>query len=316
MLNPSEVGVALRRHAVAPALVLGQPVAAPVRDVERRVATDERDGPHEHARRAAARVVDPALVRLQHLDQHLDDAPRSVEFAAFLVLGACELRQEVLVDATEHVAGPRVLVAHSDVADKIDQLAEPPLVERRPGVVAGQHVLERRVLTLDGGHRLIDGQADGGLPRLRPQIRPASFGRRPEDGDVLVATLGGVLAPLGENGRVALFEGVGDVLQEEEAEDDVLVFGGVHRSAQRIGHRPQLGLVADGGSAVRDRLRVARLPPGASSRHAVIPSLTNPDLRAATPALVHPIAYNQPPGSSTVRPCSPPSTESDTQNGG
>ena len=42
-----------------------------------------------------------------------------------------------------------------------------------------------------------------------------------------------------------LLEGVGDVLEEDQAEDDVLVFGGVHAAAQRVGHLPELGLVAD-----------------------------------------------------------------------
>ena len=40
VLHPGEVGVALRRRAVAPAHVVGQPLAAPVRDVERRVGKD------------------------------------------------------------------------------------------------------------------------------------------------------------------------------------------------------------------------------------------------------------------------------------
>jgi hypothetical protein len=34
---------------------------------------------------------------------------------------------------------------------------------------------------------------------------------------------------------VALLEGVGDVLEEDEAQDDVLVFGRVHVVAQRVG---------------------------------------------------------------------------------
>ena len=244
-----------------------RPAAVPV---AAGVGAHELDRLHEHPRRAAARVVDPAPVRRQHLDEHADDAARRVELAALLALGAGELRQEVLVDPAEHVAGPGVLVADPDVADEVDQLAEPPLVERRPGVVARQHVLERQVVALNGGHRLIDGQADGRLLGLRPQMRPAGLGRHPEDvlGDVLVSVLGGVLAPLGEHGRVALLEGVGDVLQEDQPEDDMLVLGGVHRAAQRVGHRPQLGLVADGGPAVRGCPLVTCGLPGPSSRHA------------------------------------------------
>ena len=205
---PTQVGVARRRDAIPPALVVRQPLAAPVRDVERRIGEDEvrsqvgvavvvegvavcdlaldaADGEvhpgepprgvvrllavdgdvaprpaavpvaggvradelhrlHEHPRRAAAGVVDPPPPGLQHLDQELDDAARGVELAALLALGARELREEVLVDAAEHVLGAGVRVAHPDVADHVDELAEPLLVERRAGVVLGQHVLERR----------------------------------------------------------------------------------------------------------------------------------------------------------------------------
>ena len=95
------------------------------------VRADELDRLHEHARRAAAGVVDPPVVRLEHLDQQLDDAARRVELAALLALGAGELREEVFVDPAEHVLGAaRLGVADSaNVADEVDELAEPLLVE-------------------------------------------------------------------------------------------------------------------------------------------------------------------------------------------
>ena len=125
------------------------------------------------------------------------------------------------------------------------------------GVVLGEHILERGVVPLDGGHGVVDGPAYGGLTRLRSQPGPAGLGRHPEDvlRDVLVAVLGGVLAPLGEHLGAVLLEGVGDVLEEDETEDDVLVLGGVHAAAQGVGHAPQLGAVA--GGAVGPGLRLS-----------------------------------------------------------
>lgn len=41
MLHPGEVGVARGRHAVLPTLVVAQPLAAPVGDVEGRIREDE-----------------------------------------------------------------------------------------------------------------------------------------------------------------------------------------------------------------------------------------------------------------------------------
>jgi len=95
----------------------------------------------EHAAGTAARIVHPALVGREHFNQQADDAAGRVELAAFLTFGAGELRQEVLVYPAEDVLGAVFLVAQSDVADKVDELAEPLLVEARVGVVLGQHAL-------------------------------------------------------------------------------------------------------------------------------------------------------------------------------
>ena len=227
MLHPGEIGVAGRRHAEDPALVVAQQLAAPVAVVERRVgqhviglevgvlvvvkrvamrdlrvdAADRevhlREPPgrvirflavdrdvadaaavrldeflalHEHAARAAARVVDAALIGREHLDQHAHDMRRRIELAALLALGAGELRQEVFVDAAEDVAGAVGRAAEADVADEIDQLAEPLLVEARAGVVLRQDAFERGVVALDRRHRVIDDLADRRLRRCALQI--------------------------------------------------------------------------------------------------------------------------------------------------
>jgi hypothetical protein len=94
---------------------------------------------HEHAARAAARVVDPAAIGLDHLDQQFDDARRGVELAALFAFGAGELVQKILVNVAENVARAARRVADLDIADHIDQLAEPRLVERRASVVLRQY---------------------------------------------------------------------------------------------------------------------------------------------------------------------------------
>ena len=54
---------------------------------------------------------------------------------------------------------------------------------------------------------------------------------------------------------VRFLEGIGDVFQKKEAEDDMLVFGRVHAAAQGVGHLPELGFVA-GRGAMGARLRI------------------------------------------------------------
>jgi len=87
------------------------------------------------------------------------------------------------------------------------------------------------------------------------QVGPARLGRHPEDalGAVLVGILRvGALGLLGQQRSVLLLEGVKDVLQKQQTEADVLIFGGVHAAAQGVGHLPELGFVADvGGGRVR-----------------------------------------------------------------
>jgi hypothetical protein len=122
-----------------------------------------------------------------------------------------------------------------------------PYFQRLSPAKRSPHALERRVVALDAGHRLVHELADGGLLGLRLQVLPTRPGRDPEDvvGAVLVGILGvGALRAFGLELPVLFIEGVGDVLEEDEAEDDVLVLGGVHRAAQRVGHSPELGFEA------------------------------------------------------------------------
>ena len=82
---------------------------------------------------------------------------------------------------------------------------------------------------------------------------PAGLLRHPEDavGAVLVPVFGvGALRLLRFELGVLLLEGVGDVLEEDQAEDDVLVLGRVHVVAQRVGGRPELRLEAEVGGGV------------------------------------------------------------------
>ena len=85
------------------------------------VGLDEAFGLNEHARRAAAGIVDAALIRLEHLDQQPHDATRREELAAELALSLGKLAEEVLVDAAERVAGFGAVVPEADVGDQVDQ---------------------------------------------------------------------------------------------------------------------------------------------------------------------------------------------------
>ena len=57
---------------------------------------------------------------------------------------------------------------------------------------------------------------------------------------VLVGVFGiGAVFDLPLQLRVCLFKGVGDVLEKDQTEDDVLVLSSVHVAAQCVGHLPE-----------------------------------------------------------------------------
>jgi len=116
----------------------------------------------------------------------------------------------------------------------------------------GEDAFEAGVVALDGEHGVVDNFADGGLFGGGFEVRPAGFLGDPEDvgGQVFVAVFGiGAFEFAGVGGEegAAFFEGVGDVFEEDEAEDDVFVFGGVHVGAEFIGGLPEGRFEADGG---------------------------------------------------------------------
>jgi len=217
------------------------------------VGFDELFRLHEHAAGAATGVVDAALVGREHGHQAAHHAGRGVELATVLALGAGELGEEVFVHATQDVLGAVFAVAEADGADEVDEFAQAVLVEAGACVFLGQDALEARVVALDGHHGVVHHLADGGLLGVGLQVRPAAFLGHPEDvfGFVLVFVFGvgtRVVTLARDQLGMVLVEGIGDVLEKDEAEDDVLVFRRVHVVAQLVRGQPQLGLETEGGA--------------------------------------------------------------------
>ena len=224
------------------------------------VGDGELLGLHEHAAGTATGVIHTPLVRLDHLNQELDDALRGVELATELALRRSEAPKEILVHPAQDILGARFRVAEADGADEVNQFAEPGLVERRPGVVLGEDTLEYGVLAFDGDHGVIHQLADVRLLGVGFERRPTCLLRHPEDisGGVLVAVfadiidakieLGGVFAGLGrrrlflEQLRMLFRESVRDVLQKDQTEHDMLVLAGVNVATELVGSKPKLGL--------------------------------------------------------------------------
>ena len=221
------------------------------------VRFDEVLALHEHAAAAAARVVDLAVVRRQHGHQGLDDAARRVELPTALAFGAGEHAQKVLVDLAQHVARLAGRGAEADGGHQVDQLAQLAVRQLGPREALVQDALELGVLGLDQRQGIVDALADVGLLGGGTQRLPARRLGHPEDIDLAVVVAvfqfagqqrGGAVGQKvfvgrigeagGQLGALGL-EGVGDVLDEDEAEHEVLVLGGVHVGAQLVGGGPE-----------------------------------------------------------------------------
>lgn len=76
-------------------------------DLLRRVAAfmfDEVAGLHEHAARPASRIEHRAMVRLDHVDDHLHERGRRKELSVVMGFLDGKLGEKIFVDAPEHVA--------------------------------------------------------------------------------------------------------------------------------------------------------------------------------------------------------------------
>ena len=139
----------------------------------------------------------------------------------------------------------------TDGADQVDQLTEAPLVQARLVVVPWENAPQARVLVLDGVHRLVQERTDLRVLGGCLESFPSGLGWDPEDvlGAVLVGVFGiGAVGDLGEELLAACLERIGDVLQEDESQDDVLVLGRVEVASQLVGSGPERLLEAQPGA--------------------------------------------------------------------
>jgi hypothetical protein len=203
--------------------------------------------PHPVA--AAAGIVDAALVGGEHFNEEANDTGGGIELAAVLALGAGELGEEVFEDAAEEVFGAAGHIDELDGADEVDQFAEAVFVEVGAAVVLVEGAFEAGVVTLEGDHGVVDLFADGREFGAGLELLPSGFLGHPKDaGSQILVFVFGIgafkFAKACDELRLMFLEGVGDVFEEDEAEDDVLVFRRVHVVAELVGGEPELGLEA------------------------------------------------------------------------
>jgi hypothetical protein len=129
------------------------------------VALHETGGLDEHAARSARRVVNAAMIRLDDLNDQLDDAGGREELAAFLPFRHRELSEEVFVDLPEGVA----FDIHGNGGEVFQKRNQQFLIETVVG--SWENVLQVLVVGFDCPHCLIDRLADISPFRKLEQVR-------------------------------------------------------------------------------------------------------------------------------------------------
>ena len=217
-----------------------------IRGIEADLGLDELFRLNEHAAGPATGVIDATFIRGQHGDQHAHYGSRGVELTAALTFRAGEHAQKVFIDAAQGISGLMFGGAKSDGADEVHQFAQTALVEGRAGIAFGQDVFQMRVFPLNIGHGLVNALADVRLFGGSLHHMPAGGCGHPEHAfrRVLVAVFGVGTVHLSRNLGMALRKAVRDVLQEDEAQHDMLVVGGVQMATQLVGGGPELGFEA------------------------------------------------------------------------
>jgi hypothetical protein len=151
----------------------------------------------------------------------------------------------------EDILLPAFPVAQTDCGDQVYDLTQTDLVESRAGIVLWEDAFEGLVVPLDGGHGVVDKLADLRTLGVFPEVVPTCLRGNPKDivSQILIAIFGNAVTCLWFPDEVftlwvraflqqpiMLFrKSIGDVLEKNETEDDVFVFGGVHVAAQLVG---------------------------------------------------------------------------------
>lgn len=245
------------------------------------VGADEALGLDEEAAAAHRRVVHAAVVRLQHGDDEADDSFGGEVLAAAFAFGEGKAAEEVFVNVAEDVFGAERAVGVEAVFGKeLDEANEGSVAD---AVVADalEDAFEFGVVFFDGVEGVVDEFGDAAVFAAPGEFGtefegggggdfvPARPLRYPEDvvfgvvvalfkfgGDGFVVgggggEVGGVEVVVARRVFEVVFyalalrgEAVGDIFEEDEAEDDVFVVGGVQFGAEFVGGSPEVGFEA------------------------------------------------------------------------
>lgn len=129
------------------------------------VGADEARGLHEEAAAAHCRVIDAAVVGLQHGDDEADDGFGGEVLAAAFAFGEGKAAEEVFVNVAEDVFGAeRAVAAEAGVSEELDEADE--------GLAADAVVADALEYAFEAGVVFFDGSKASSMSLATPPCLP------------------------------------------------------------------------------------------------------------------------------------------------
>ena len=204
-------------------------------------------GLHEHAAGSAAGIIYAALIWFQHLNQGTYYAGRRKEFSAALAFLLSKHRKTILISTAQDIFLTAVL-DHLNICEKIHDIAEPALIQFRTGKVLRQYILQTFVFFLDGTHGVINHSSDFRRMGFRCNFTPSRPSRYKEDTfrSILINILFKSIAFL-DKLLVLVIKPIRYIFQENQSQNNILIFRCIHVAAKHAGCIPYLFFKADIG---------------------------------------------------------------------
>ena len=135
---------------------------------------------HKHSARTAGRIVNPAVVRFQDLDQCFHHTGRREKFTAFFAFLFGKHGKTVFVSATQNVAGV-AMIFHFNIGKKIHHIPQTALIQLRTGKVFRKDAFQPDIFLFNQNHCVINGFANLRSMSRFCDLCPASFCRNKKD---------------------------------------------------------------------------------------------------------------------------------------
>ena len=201
---------------------------------------DELCGLNEHTARAAARVINTSIKRLQYFNKGTHDTRGSIELTGKFAFLFSKLREAIFVCTTENVLAVSML-DHLNVGEEINHFTKPPLVQFRTGEVLRQNIFEALVFFLNTAHCIINYRANFRCVSGSSDHAPSCilWDKKDVFGNILILVFLKSIAFFNQF-LVLRLEAIRNVFQKNQSENDRLIFGRVNISTQDTSRVPDL----------------------------------------------------------------------------